>query len=109
MANVTIKTVIGNTAPPITLTAKRDGVVIDLTGCTVKLYITLAGTQTNTGHESCTVTDATNGEVEYDREAGDLTTRGSYKCDLKVTYGDATQEVLYDILVLKARARLAGE
>lgn len=106
-----ITTVAGNTAPPITLTAQRSGSVIDLTSATsVKLYIINAsGTQTNTGHESCTITSAVGGVVTYARQANDIPTKGTYKADLKITYSDTTQEVMYAILRISARARLAGE
>lgn len=108
---VRIKTVAGNTAPPLTLTAKRSGSAIDLTSATsVKLYIiNAAGTQTNTGHETCTITSAAAGIVTYTRQAGDIATKAIYKGELKVTYTDTTQEVLYDIILIDARARLAGE
>jgi hypothetical protein len=110
-STVKIETVAGNTAPPIQLTAKRAGVVIPLSSgiSSVKLYITKAGSQTNTGHETCTITDAANGVVSYTRQAGDLPTKGSYKCDLLINYSNSTNEVLTDILLLVARARLAGE
>lgn len=103
MAKQTLLTVAGNTAPPLELTCERSSVVIDLTGCTVELIITQGTTIKNTGHQSCTVTDATNGIVTYVRQTGDTPTSGSYNCDIKVTYGDATFEILYDILVLKCR------
>lgn len=103
MAKQIILTVAGNTAPPLELTCERDSVVIDLSGCTVALIITQGTTTKNTGHQTCTVTDAANGLVTYVRQAGDTPTAGSYNCDLKVTYGDDTFEILYDILVLKCR------
>lgn len=106
-----ISTVAGNTAPPITITAKRSGTVIDLTSATsVKLYIiNSAGAQTNTGHETCTITSAVGGIVTYTRQATDIPLKGTYKADLKITYSDTTQEVMTSILKISARARLAGE
>lgn len=104
MAKQTINTVSGNTAPPLTLTCERDGVVIDLTSCTVDLLIHKGKVQTNTGHTSCTVNSPqTAGIVTYTRSTGDTTVSGTYNCDLKVTYSDNTFEILYDILVLKCR------
>lgn len=96
----TIKSVEGNTAPPLTLTCQRQGVAINLSGCTVDLIITSANVQTNTGHTSCTVTDVANGVVTYVRLTGDTPTAGLYYCDLKVTYADTTFEVLYTQLKL---------
>jgi hypothetical protein len=103
MAKQTILTVAGNTAPPLELTCERSGVVIDLTGCTVELIITQGRTIRNAGHQGCTITSSTGGIVTYVRQAGDTPTVGSYVCDLRVTYGDATIEILYDQLVLKCR------
>lgn len=103
MAKKTINTVAGNTAPVLTLTAERDDVVLNLTGCTVDLIITKSKVQTNTGHTGCVITDAANGVVTYARRAGDTAVSGSYPCDMKVTYSDLTFEILYDILVLKCR------
>jgi len=106
MATKTINSVAGNTAPPLELTAQRNNVDINLSGCTVDLIITLNDLQTNTGHTTCTITDATNGVVQYVRQAGDIPTADTYLCDLKVTYGDGTSEVLYDQLKLKCRQPL---
>lgn len=91
-----IQTVEGNTAPPLVLTCQRQGVAINLTGCTVNLAIWQNNTiLTNTGHQSCTITDEVNGIVTYVRQAGDIPTAGNYFCDIIVTYGDATLETLY--------------
>lgn len=103
MAKIIINTVMGNTAPPLTLTCERDDVAINVTGCTVDLYIYKRKVLQNTGHTSCTLTTPASGVVTYVRQAGDTTTSGSYNCDLKVTYADATFEILYDVLVLKCR------
>ena|ERR1035437_3188114 len=105
MAIKIIPTVEGNTAPPLVLTAQRKNVAINLSGCTTALVITKGNITTNTGHQACTVTDSTNGIVSYVRQAGDIPTAGSYLCDLVVTYGDATVEVLYDQLKVVARKK----
>lgn len=99
-----IKTIAGNTAPPLTLTAQRSGVAINLTGCTVGCYIYNNKVQTNAGHESCVVTDVINGIVTYTRQAGDTPLKANYKCDLKVTYGDGTFEILFTQLILEAES-----
>lgn len=108
-----IKTVAGNTAPPLTFFAKRDGQAISLTGASaVDLYLVdklSGGTQTNTGHESCTIVDAPTGSLSYVRQTGDIPVAGTYYGDVLVTYTDTTDEVLNDILLVVARARLAGE
>lgn len=101
----TITTVAGNTAPPLTITAKRSGSVIDLTSATsVKLYLyNSSKAQTNTGHEACVITSAAGGVVTYARQTADIPLKGTYKGDLKVTYSDATFEILYSILKVTAR------
>lgn len=100
-----IKTVEGNTAPPLTLTAQEGGVAINLTGCTVDLIITQKGVQTNSGHTACTVTDVINGIVTYVRQAGDIPTKGNYNCDLQVTYGDGTKQILFTQLILQVEKK----
>lgn len=104
----TIKVVATNTAPPWQLTAKRAGIAIDLTGCTVSLILARGNTVTNTGHQACTVVTPTSGVVSYAPQATDVPTPGSYKADLKVVYPNATSEILYDQLVIKARKKLGS-
>lgn len=105
MAKKIIKTVSGNTAPPLVLTAQRNNVVLNLTGCTVSLIITQGLVITNAGHQTCTITDAVNGVVSYVRQTADIPTAGKYLCDLKVTYADTTFEILYDQLQIVARKK----
>lgn len=106
MAVQKIKIVEDNTAPSILLTSQRDGVAIDVTGCTVELIIAKGSTITNTGHQTCTLVTPTSGRVQYDPQVGDFATPGNYKADLKITYADMTQEVLYDQLKFQVRRRL---
>lgn len=106
MAVRKIKIVEDNTAPGILLTAQRDGVAIDLTGATVKLILAKGSTITNTGHQSCTLVTPTSGRVQYDPEAGDFATPGTYKADLEVTYADGSIERLYDQLKFQVRRKL---
>lgn len=106
MAVRKIKIVEDNTAPPILLTAQRDGVAIDVTGATVSLILAKGSTITNTGHQTCTIVAATAGRVQYDPESGDFPTPGNYKADLKIVYADGTQEVLFDQLKFQVRRRL---
>lgn len=106
MAVVKLLIVEDNTAPPIEITCKRDGVVIDLTGSTVDLIISSGTALTNTGHTSCSITSATTGVVEYQPQTGDFSNPGTYSCDVQVTYGDGTIERLYDRLKVKARRKV---
>lgn len=103
MANQTIKIVAGNSAPPWVVTCKRKGVAIDITGCLVDLILVKGSTVKNTGHQTCTIVTATSGIVSYSPEITDCPVKGKYKADLKVTYPDATIEILYDQLIVKAR------
>lgn len=107
MAVRKIKIVEDNTAPGILLTAQRDGVAIDLTGATVDLIIAKGSTITNTGHQGCTLVTPTSGRVQYDPQAGDFSTPGTYKADLRITYADASVEVLYDQLKFQVRRKLS--
>jgi hypothetical protein len=106
MSVQTIKVVAGNTAPPWQLTAKRAGLAIDLTGCTVNLILARGNTVTNTGHQGCTVVTPTSGVVTYSPLTTDAALPGKYKADLKVTYPNAKFEILYDQLVVQARKAL---
>lgn len=102
----TILRVEDNTAPPIVLTAKREGVSINLTNCTVDLILAKGSTITNAGHQPAVVTTPASGVVTYSPQTGDFPSAGSYKGDLKVTYLDGTFEVLYDQLKVKVRRKL---
>lgn len=106
MAVKTQKIVAGNSAPAWLLTAKRAGVAIDVTGCTVSLILAKGNTVTNTGHQACTLVTPTSGVVSYSPRVTDCPNPGKYKADLKVTYPDATVEILYDQLVIQARKAL---
>lgn len=106
MAVRKINIVEDNTAPPLLLTLKRDGTVIDVTGCTVRLIIARGSTITNTGHQDCTLVTPTSGIVQYDIEDGDFPSPGTYKADVEIEYADGTIERLYDQLNIKARRKL---
>ena len=101
-----LKIVAGNTAPPMEITCKRAGTAIDLTGCTVRLIIKGGSTITQAGR-SANVTDTAGGVIQYTPLTTDFPTAGSYKCDVEVTYSDTSVEVLYDQLIVTARARIS--
>lgn len=102
----TLKTVAGNTAPPLVITCQRDGVAINLTGCTVQLIIAKGATITQVGR-TATITTAASGIITYVPLTTDFPTAGTYKGDVKVTYSDTTVEILYEQLKMKARAKIA--
>lgn len=106
MATPTIKIVEGNSAPPIVLTAVRpDGTVINVTNATVSLIITKARAITNAGHQTCVLTTPASGIVTYTPTTTDFPTQGTYICDLKIVYSDASVEIVYDQLRVLARLR----
>lgn len=107
MATTQLLTVEDNTAPNIVLTLERSGVAIDVTGGTVALIIKLGATITNTGHQTCTLTTPASGIVTYSPLAADFATPGTYNCEIKITYGDGTVEILYEKFNVKARAKLS--
>lgn len=98
----TIKIVAGNTAPSWAITCQREGVAINLSGCTVTLIIAKGTTVTNTGG-AASITTAASGIISYTPTATDCPTKGSYKVDVKVVYGDASHEILYEQLKIKVR------
>lgn len=104
-ANLSI--VQGNTAPDIYITVQRNGNVVDLTGCTVSLILSLDGTITNTGHQICTIDDADGGVVFYRPATGDFSTAGDYVADVKIVYSDASIEICQEQMTISVRAKLS--
>lgn len=101
----TLKTVAGNTAPPLQITCKRAGLAINLASCSVTFIIALGSTITQTGR-AAVVTDPANGVVTYTPLTTDFPLAGTYKVDVKIVYGDLTVEILYDQLKIKARTKI---
>lgn len=106
MAVRKIKITEDNTAPSLLLTAERDGVAIDVSGSTVELIIAKGSTIKNAGHQGCTLVAPTSGRVQYNPQTGDFDTPGTYKADLKITYGDGSIETLFDQLKFQVRRKL---
>ena len=99
----TLKIVAGNTAPNWQITCERDGVAINLNGCTVTVNIENSdGVITRTGGV-CTILNSAAGIISYLPTAGDCPEEDTYSIDVKVTYGDLTYEVLYEQLKVKTR------
>jgi hypothetical protein len=106
MAVTTLNIVEDNTAPTLTITCERAGTAIDLTGCTVTLTIAKGNTITRSGG-SCTIISAAAGTVSYQPLVTDFPSKGSYKGDVKITYSDATVEILYEQLKWKVRKKIS--
>lgn len=98
-----------NTAPNIVLTLQRNGTVIDVTGATVSLIIAKRddGSITNTGHQTCTVTDGENGLVTYTPQAADFADPGRYYCEVKIDYVGGKVERMYEVLSVLVREKVA--
>lgn len=105
MAVTILKIVEDNTSPALSITCKRDGVVINLTGSTVVLIIARGATITNAGG-ACTLTDATNGVISYQPVVTDFPLPGKYKGDVKITYPSGGVEVIYEQLLWQVRKRI---
>ena len=82
-----------NDTSPSLQAALKDAqlVPVDITAATVKLHMkSLDGVVKI--NETMTITDALNGVVQYDWQAGDTDTVGTYYVEFQVTYADASVE-----------------
>jgi len=81
-----------DTSPSLQATLKDSSLnPINLTGATVQFHMkSIDGTLKIDA--SMTVTDATNGVIQYDWQAGDTDTVGSFYAEFEVTYADDTVE-----------------
>ena len=82
----------GDTNHVLTTKLCRDGSVIDLTGATVKFYMSLHGESVLTVDADCNVSDAENGEVEYTWIAADVDTAGLFEGEFVVTFSSGKIE-----------------
>lgn len=85
----TIKIYKTDTSPNAVFTCTRkDGTVINLTGCTVKFKIQdpITGSRTNDANNSCTITNAAAGTVTYPWSETDLPDAGTYTANLVIYY-----------------------
>lgn len=81
-----------DTSPSLQATLKdASGTAISLTGATVRFHLkSLDGVVKVDA--AMTVTDADNGVIQYDWDAGDTDTAGSYYAEFEVTYNDGSIE-----------------
>ena len=99
----TMKT--GDTSPIVTATFKdADLNPVNITGSTVRIHVvSLSGTTLI--DEAMTVTSGPNGVAEYEWQAGDTDTAGTYKVEFEVTYSDNTVETFpntgHEMLIIK--------
>lgn len=98
----------GNTAPDIEITIQRNGNTVSLAaGDTVDLILSTDSTIVNAGHQSCVVTDRSNGVVTYTPQSGDFTQTGDYLGDVRITYAGGRIEICRDQLSVSVRAKLS--
>jgi hypothetical protein len=95
-----------NDAPDIVLTLLRSNSPINVAGATVDLFMNLNGTIANTGHTSCTLTTPLAGIVTYSPTSTDFAAAGTYNCEVRITYPDATTEILYQKFTISVRDNL---
>jgi hypothetical protein len=104
------RTVVGNTAPTIQITLKRNGTVIDLSGATgvvMAIRDEMTEVTTNSVQTCSIVAPATGGIVSYVPAISDFPREGRYVGDVKVSYTDGTTEHIAEILVVIARAAIS--
>ena len=88
MADVTL--VQGDTQPSIYGTLTVGGMVLDLTGATVKFQMRLTSEYRYLVDAAATVLSPTAGTVRYDWSDGDLATPGDYIARWEVVFADST-------------------
>ena len=76
----------GNTAPILIATLTDANGAIDLTGATVNLVIYEDDAETEFLNTPVTVTDAPNGQVQYEWQLADVSTIGRYYYHFLVTF-----------------------
>lgn len=82
-----------DTSPALQATLKDgSGVVIDLTGATVRFHMRPLGSQTVKVDADATVVLASGGVVQYDWIAADTDTAGYFVAEFEVTYADSSVE-----------------
>lgn len=81
-----------DTSPSLEATLSDANLVpVNLTSATVMLHMKAIGGDVVLD-EQMTVTDAVGGVVQYDWQAGDTATVGTYYVEFEVTYSDASVE-----------------
>jgi hypothetical protein len=79
--------------PEITATLKDNGVVVDLTGATVKFQMRPVAGGTLKVDTAATVVSATLGQVKYSWASADVNAQGTYRGWWLVTFSDTTTAI----------------
>lgn len=90
-----------NTTPNYAVTVQNNEVDIDLTNViSVELIIIngKTGDVTNTGHQSCTITDADDGQVVYSPVSTDFPSAGRYRGEVKISFTGGAIERLNETI-----------
>lgn len=66
--------------------------IIDLTGCSVRFHMKIAGSTTVAVDGTAVVTNGTEGRVAYEWSTGDTQTAANYQGEFEVTYPNGTVE-----------------
>lgn len=82
-----------DTSPKLGVTLKdADGNVVSVAGGSARFHMKAYGATTLKIDAAATITDATNGKVEYVWSASDTDVAGTYYGEFEITYGDASVE-----------------
>lgn len=82
-----------DTSPALKVELKAsDGTAINLTGATVHFHMRDIETQVVKVDSAATVTQATQGHVQYNWQTGDTNNAGVFEYEFQVTYSDSTIE-----------------
>ncbi len=95
--NAAILMIQNDTGPDFLFTIKNreTGEAIALTGATVRFPFRLKdgdGAMLNTGHESCTIVDASAGTCKYVFIAGDLANVGHHEGEVEITFSGGKKQ-----------------
>lgn len=106
MADLTMKA--GDTWPALVTTLEDSAGPLDLTTAT-GVTMRMASPTVSMTNLSCTITDAANGVVSYQWQAGDTDTPGTYKAEFAVSFGGGTiqtapNDAYKEIVILAAVA-----
>ena len=117
--STTLKMVVGDTLPEITVTLKDSNTAasgqtldannsdtwaaINLTGATVRLRLRELGSSTITDTRSMTVTSASQGKCATNFTTNSFPSAGTYEGEVEMTTSSGGVQTVYDLLKFKVR------
>lgn len=91
-----LKLVQNDTRPILKFVITQNGLPVDLTGATVKIYLINSDTSAvKINGSSCTIIDAVNGVCRYSLTSTDTNTVGNYSGEVEITFSDGTKQTGY--------------